>query len=265
MAMKKVIKISFFSFVLTLFISLLGFSQTESVNKNHLGIVFGNSNFHSRDQMLSPLNYRGNNFNTTISYTNRRTKGFHTAEVLFSIGDINTNVDHFTMNGIRTHISYGYRRELSTIKLKNTEIPFFIGGIIKSFLNIKISDNEDAFTWMFVNSLNISIGAEYRNSPRHSFLWQFHFPLISYVLRPPYAGSDEFLVEDPWEFKSSRYGDVAFINKYFMLANILTYQYGLSSRFDLVVKYQFQYHQYDQPRSVKMYVNLVSGGLNFKL
>jgi len=93
-----------------------------------------------------------------------------------------------------------------------------------------------------------------------------HFPALSYVIRPPYAGFDEESRENrdkPLKVLTTN-GEFRAANDYFMVFTRFVYIYRVTRKFDLKAKYQFSYHQYDQPREVKTFSNLFSAGLIFK-
>ncbi|MFQ5729341.1 MAG: hypothetical protein ACE5GN_03165 [Waddliaceae bacterium] len=239
-------------------------AQTNLSKKNHLGLTFGLSNYHSKDLMLSPLIYRGNNFEIDLSYLHKRKKSFHTLEISFTIGDINSNVPYHTQTGARAHIWYGYSRQITKFSLKDKTIPIFIGGLLKFFAEGAIPQDFENSTWILVHSLNINLGTQYPINPRHSLYWDLHFPALSYVIRPPYAGFDEEVRENHGLKNLVTNGEFHAVYDYLMLFTRFVYIYKLTEKFDLKAKYQFSYHQYDQPREVKMFTNLFSAGLTFK-
>ena len=264
--MKKLTHKLLLCLVLNILICMSTFAQTNLSKKNHLGLSFGISNYHNKDLMLSPLIYRGNNFDIDLSYLRKREKSFHTVELSFTIGDINSSVPFHTQTGLRGDIWYGYSRQITTFSLKDRAIPIFIGGLLKLFIDGAQEQDFDNSTYIGVYSLNINLGIQYTINPRHSLYWDVHFPALSYVIRPPYAGFDEESRENqdkPLKLLTTNGGFRA-ANDYFMVFTRFVYIYRLSRKFDLKTKYQFSYHQYDQPREVKMFTNLFSAGLIFK-
>ena len=216
--------------------------------------------------MLSPLIYRGNNFSIGLSYLHERETEFHTVDISFAIGDINSEVPYFTQTGVRVHIWYGYSRQITTLTIKNTVMPIFIGGLLKAFGDSAQEQDFNNNTYIVAYSLNINLGTQYIIEPRHSLHWELHFPVLSYVVRPPYAGTDEYIdrnAENRLKIITTR-GEFSATNEYFMLFTRFTYLHSLSAAVDLQAKYQFSYHQYDQPRNVKTFINLFSAGLIFK-
>lgn len=264
--MKKVIQKTLLCLTINLLLYQSIFAQQNISKKNHLGLSIGISNYHSKDLMLSPLIYRGNYFDINLSYLRQQEKSFHTVELSFAIGDINSNISYHTQTGARAHIWYGYSRQITTFSLKDREILIFIGGLLKLFADGALEQDFENYTRIFVYSVNINLGTQYTVNPRHSLYWDVHFPALSYVIRPPYAGFDEKSRENrdkPLKVLTTN-GEFRAANDYFMVFTRFVYIYRLTRKFDLKTKYQFSYHQYDQPREVKMFSNLFSAGLILK-
>lgn len=264
--MKKFLKQFIYYPFIILPLSQCVLAQTGSVKKNHLGFDLGISNYHSKDLMLSPLIQRGNNLNIALLYSHKSEQGRHSADIYFALGDLNTNVSYFTAIGIRAYLSYGYSRKLTTFEWKDAQIPFFIGGLLKSYAIVTGYEDWDSGSWIVAHSFNMTTAAEYTINPRHVLSWQFHFPLLSYIIRPPYAGFDEETsdnFEKPLKLLTKN-GKLASISGYFMLGSTITYRYLLSRKFDFVAQYRFEYHRYAEPRSIKFFTNDLSLGFFFK-
>jgi len=264
--MKKVIQKSLLCLTLNVLLCQSIFAQQDVSQKNHLGLSLGISNYHSKDLMLSPLIYRGNNFSIGLTYLHKRKTAFHTVDISFAIGDINSEVSYHTQTGVRGHIWYGYSRQITKFSLKDRAIPIFIGGLLKLFFDSAEEQDFNNNAHIVAYSLNINLGLQYIIKPRHSLHWELHFPVLSYVVRPPYASTDEYTDRNAGnrlKLATTR-GEFSATNKYFMLFTRFTYLHSLSAKVDLQAKYQFSHHQYDQPRNVKTFINVFSAGLIFK-
>ena len=148
--MKKVIQKSLLCLTINLLLYQSIFAQQDVSKKNRLGLSIGISNYHSKDLMLSPLIYRGNNFDIDLSYLRKHEKSFHTVELSFAIGDINSIVPYHTQTGARAHIWYGYSRQVTTFSLKDRAIPIFIGGLLKLFADGALEQDYENYTGIFV-------------------------------------------------------------------------------------------------------------------
>ena len=253
--------------VLLWFGSLSGFCQSTLSRSSSFGILIGNSNFHALDLLLSPLNYRANNFSAELFYRHRKSPVLQEVSLVGSGGDINTVVPHFTLTGVRAGLSYSYLRQVSAIGSKESEHTFSVGGILRAFMNVEGSEEHDVVSWLMVYSVNLAVQGDFVFNSNHQLSWQIYLPLIAMVHRPPYARLNESLLEsnNRFFFFFSIYGNIAAITDYPMIGNVLTYRYTMFNRFHFLVKHSFEYHKYSSPDTIKMFFVNISVGVNWNL
>ena len=253
--------------VLLWFGSLSGFCQSTLSRSSSFGILIGNSNFHALDLLLSPLNYRANNFSAELFYRHRKSPVLQEVSLVGSGGDINTVVPHFTLTGVRAGLSYSYLRQVSAIGSKESEHTFSVGGILRAFMNVEGSEEHDVVSWLMVYSVNLAVQGDFVFNSNHQLSWQIYLPLIAMVHRPPYARLNESLLESNNRFfmAISSYGNIAAITDYPMIGNVLTYRYTMFNRFHFLVKHSFEYHKYSSPDTIKMFFVNILVGVNWNL
>lgn len=235
-------------------------------NRKYLGLNLGLSDYHNKDLMLSPLIYRGSNFYFDLFYQLKKEKTLQTLEISSSVGDVNSNIPYHTQIGVRAHLGYGYSRQITTVETKGIPILIFLGGFIKTYADMSFPDNYDNGAMLVAYSMNLHASALSSFDDRHSLLWDLQVPAISYVVRLPYAGFDEEVQENatkPLKLVTKN-GQVVSLGDYFMFNTRLNYFYSLSERWSFLVKYQFFYHRFDEPRKTRSFSNNYSVGLVHK-
>ena len=237
-------------------------------NKNNIGIGFGLTDFHIRDEIASPLIYRGLGYSVSLMYSRVGDNDEHNVELTAYYTRLRPMYAEYHAENFRAGIRYDYLRQvLKTGKLNNV-FRIDAGGGLYTFFNIsayreqyypdEIMENLDV-AWYLTYSVELSALFQYEIKRSNSFEFQIHFPFVSSISRPAYSyvpgpeGNNDFEL----------FGRISPFWENFIVQFKLAYRHKLSDRLSVFIRYDFQYSSYDQPRDVKMYMNNLQAGTCF--
>ncbi len=254
--------ISTFTKVFCLFILLLGKSVAQETNS--IGIYFGLTDFHLRDDHASPVFFRGIGITPSIQYLYKGESVIQSVELSYYydyLGSININ---FNTDNWRGKVKYSYLHFITNF---NNQIKLFIGASISSFLSLSdyryIDDNLAIKSWYWNHSLNAELELIYSFNQKEYISAQFSLPTISNISRPKYSPSENYSYSTN-SYKVNMFGEMVYFPNNFFISTILVYQKLISARFGLQIEYEFYYSLYNKPKEVAMYMNNISAGLVWK-
>jgi len=259
---------------LFLLLILLGntaaFAQTDDERaggKNYIGVSFGGSDFHIKDDHASPMIYSGIGIAPSIQYFYRGGESRQYAEVSYYHGKLTTFEDNFHVTDNRGRARYAYVHSIIDFNLFDRKIVFFAGGSANSFLShsdyrysiLGSTDGRTIESWQWSTSLDLSLQLEYASAGKEFVSAQFFMPIVSNISRPKYSLSGDYhYLENSWKFKM--FGQTKLFTDSFSFDGILIYQRPLVGSFNLELSYEFYYSFYKQPQDIGMYMNNVRAG-----
>lgn len=267
----KIIRNNFISILLLFTISGYLFPQDEIKSpeiKNFIGVNFGGSDFHLKDEHASPLIFSSIGITPGLQYFYMGEVNRHYFEASYFSDRLTSISDNYFTDNRRGRFRYSYLHSITDFSLLNKRIDFFLGGSVCSFLSqseyyyqwLSSTYSRAMESWYWCNSLDLSAQLEYRSSSREFFSLQFYIPVIGNVSRPKYSPSADYnYVENDWKFKML--DETGFFPEDLSLNTILTYQRSLYWNINFEINYEFYYSFYKEPQKVNMFMNNLRAGI----
>jgi len=261
-----------FQLLIFLFLSNIIFAQIpDSTNKksdlkNSIGVSLGLSDFHVRDEMASPLTYRGTGITGCLEYKRKGEKSIHTAGLSGYYDILTTNFAKYDAENYRVGFRYNYLHRISELSIFKNNFKIYVGGGVYSFLNYShykeyISKIELInVPWYWSHSAEFSFLFDYFISHSNHVTLQFYLPIISNVSRPAYSSFGREL---------NRVGVVKLFGvmaPFWKNPNVqinVGFNYRINTWLKIFAQYNFQYASYSEPRKVAMYMNNLRTGTKF--
>jgi len=252
------------NFTKVLYLFILLSCKSFAQEGNYVGINFGLSDFHLKDDHASPLIFRGIGITPSIQFMYKGEAAIHSVELSYYydyLGSINTN---FNTNNWRGKVKYSYLHFIIDFIEPNNQLALFIGASLSSFLSLSdyryIDDNLAIESWYWNHSINVELELIYSFNPKEYITAQCGVPAISNISRPEYSPSNNY------SYSSNRYivttfDKMMYFPDNFFINTILTYHTPISRMFSLQIEYEFFYSLYNKPKEVSMYMNNARAGL----
>ena len=228
-----------------------------------LNLTLGFNNGLLKDENFSPLNYSHSGLLYGIEYlkVNNENK-------------FATSVDYYN-SILETDVSGNFEADLTIVNFKasyqwsikniNSKLKLHIGGELHASVNYINYNDKDAYSFLAAYSLNLKPSITYNFNNKNSINSSFSFPLIGFLVQPPYNGFDEQLEDNEDKpLKLLTDGEVTLPNKYFSFNWNVKYMFKIGKKINPFVKYQFNYQQASKSHSFKQVINQVTLGLNYK-
>jgi len=234
--------------------------------KNSLGVSFGLSDFHVRDELVSPLSYRGTGITGCLEYIRQGKKNLHFVELTAYYDFLETTYSRYEAQNGRIGIRYSYLQQISNLNFLKNDLKTYFGGGIYSFLNI--SDYKEFISnigilttsWYLSHSAELSLLMDYSMGSSSTLFFQVYFPLVSNVSRPSYTSYD---VESHKVGIDKLFGEMEPFWKNFTVQLKAGYNYFFNNWLNVFAQYSFQYSSYYEPRNIGLYMNNFRAGLHF--
>lgn len=245
-----------------LFISLLFcqnvFSETKAPAEHRIGLGTGFFRYNIRDELASPLAYKGSGMPVEVSYFSIGRKNRHEISFSFIKSELSSG-QNFTygkhsVNFEEVNLRYGYLRRLTRLFGKTGNL--FLGAQWCGFYSGRdfyYADDGifESFKDLFI-SLDLSILFELNVKNKAVFRGQFSCPVVALVGRPNYWGRSH-----PLSF------ELTSLPRLIRLKNLLSFEYPLSHHFDISIKYEFIYFSFPAPQKVKSGLDHLSLGIMY--
>jgi len=260
MTYKKLTLLLLFTHLAT--ILLAGDTDSLKLQNRHLtSINTGVSSQISRDEAISPFNYRGKAVPIAIGYQYLGGKSLHLFSSQFSHSELKSDLPDYPMVGLTHHVQstsfqlrYSYQRKIAAFSEYKTKL--FMGGEFSGFLNLRdhfFTTYSSHIMVDYFNSLSINafLTKEFNDGRQILFL-NVSSPVVSYVLlRGTYNAyvGDKI---DPLDLGENvlsqlmRSGDFVSVAKLFAIRFDLSYVRYLGDHFGINFKYNFHYYNYSQ-------------------
>ncbi len=252
------------NFTKLLFLLILFFSNSFAQERNHIGIHFGLTDFHLKDDHASPLFFRGIGITPSIQFMYKGESAIHSFELSYYsdyLGSINSI---FNTNNWRGKVKYSYLHYLTDLIKPDNQLELFIGASLSSFFSLSdyryINDNLAIKSWYWNHSLNIELALIYSFNQKEYISARLSSPVVSNISRPKYSPSENYSYSTNI-YKVDLFDKMVFFPNNFFINTILAYHTPISQSFGLQIEYEFFYSLYNKPKEVSMYMNNVRAGL----
>lgn len=243
-------------FIITLFI--LHPTVVCAKKKHQISVDVGLVNYTNRDDLASPLLYKGRQKTFGISYAYKGNKNWHWGRIGIMTGEIQTS--SFTSSADHSYgqLQYGYARLLSG--RANAKMTFWLGGSWDNMVSARdysfTSSNYSSGTvptGIAGSTLNINLLCDLLPFEKQRIVFFLSVPVVGYLLRNGYALHTPDItnrltsVKDYQRFRFSVF-----------------FEHPFSAYFKLRFTYWFIYHRYSQPRKTISVFHGLSGGISFQ-
>jgi hypothetical protein len=229
------------------------------------------SDFHLRDDYLSPVAFHGALPGATISYYRSTVRSRQAIELHFATGSINSSAQRRDIRQYLGSLSFSYGRRIRSSEGRRVPLALFLGGGISSFASktdLEATDQTSQYTfydqsWYWSHALDLQVLAEYRMAHRRQLTARLTSPLLRLVSRPEnahYFNSENAEVIDDF-LSAATSGSLTTFWESPVLALQLDYRHPVGSSADLEIGYRFRYTAADRPLELRMYSNTFRAGI----
>jgi hypothetical protein len=246
----------------------LSFSQDSSTilsfEPQHLLTLSSGISSHTvRDEMMSPLLYRGMQAPLTFSYRFRGIENRHTALFYFDNTELNSSitkvmndaaVSHY-INNLNLHLEYSFSTRAAVFENLNTTC--FLGARFSSMLNLRnhyFLQDKNHMSAEQMTGLGIHMLTETTlQQESNNFLRvEINIPCVSYVLFSERYNAnvsehfDDIDVENNIVWQLVTKGDVVTFNRLFEVQADVSYIFFVSNHIGVDLRYRLQYYSFAQ-------------------
>ena len=240
-----------------------GDSAIVSFESQHLLTLSSGVSLHSvRDEMMSPLIYRGTQIPIEFSYRFRGLSNRHTILFYYDNSELNSSItsnsSHYIKN-LNLNFEYSFATKVKAFEDFNTTC--FLGARFSSMLNMRnhyFSQGMSHESAEQMTSLGIYFLTEsfFRKESNNFLRVEINIPFISYALlnnRYNANVSEEF---DDIDFEKNilwqlfKKGNFISFNKLFEIQADISYNIFVSSHIGFDLRYRFQYYSFAQYQSL---------------
>lgn len=243
----------------------LGTNSIGGKYKNQIGIQIGYNQGYLKDLNFSALNYKEGGLLYSFNYTHQKPSGknIFNVDIDYCSGKLKTKVSKdFTSEITVANLEFSYARKLTK---KDNELTFYLGGQYNSYLQILDWEDLESFSFLATHGIGPKGLLTYNVNSKHKFTTSLFIPVFQNLVRPPYNGIDETIIENQDNtVKIIFAGKLASFDKFFGFDWKLNYTYAISNRFDLSATYLARYQNVAEINMVKHLQNQYAIGLNFK-
>jgi len=223
--------------------------------KHRISVDIGLANYTNRDDMASPLLYKGNQNKMGVFYNFKGTKNWHWVQVHLMTGEIQTSSLRSSADHYYGQLQYGYARLLSgSSSAKRT---FWLGGSWDNLVSARgysyFRGEFGTATGTLITTLNINLLCELLSSKKQRVVFSFSLPVLGYLLRNGYVPSSRDITNR-----------LVSLNNYQRFRFSSLYERTLSAYFKLRLTYWFIYQRYSQPLKTISVLHGLNGGISFQ-
>jgi hypothetical protein len=258
-------------FYLLLCSNVFGQDSLTFKTQHFIALQSGYSRHIVRDDIISPIVYKGSQIPILLNYQLLAKKGQHSLSLYYdylkltSSISIKTPYEAFYTKNYNAFIEYSYNRKLHTFMSWNTSL--FAGAGIKSLLNFRdhyFSNFTHYYSGEFIWSLDISFLIIKRfasfNNNNISFRYSmsiFAYDLLNYLYNANVAKTLSTEANHNSSFDLINTNRLVTINKYFEFQTELTYVKFINKYLGLELKHYFQYYNSEKFKNLfyTKYVN----------
>ena len=247
----------FIKIITILIINLLILHSTDvfAQKKHRISVDVGLANYTNRDDLASPLLYKGNQKKINVFYNYRGMKNWHWVQVHIMTGELKTSARRSFADHYYGQIQYGYARLLSVGSTTNRT--FWWGGSWDTMVSARgysyLREEFSTATGIFATTLNINLLCELLSLNKQRVVFSFSAPVLGYLLRNGYAVKTPDITNR-----------LTSLNSYQRFRFSSLYERTLSAYIKLRLTYWFLYQRYSQPRKTISVFHGLSGGISFQ-
>lgn len=238
-------------------------TDDQGFKKNQFGVSIGIDRGLLKDLNYSPLNYseKGNLYR--LDYRRGIPHVKFSVQAQYSTGVIQTDASSaFDTDYQKGFLALDFWKN---IKQPNSRNSLRWGLGYHFYIYYVDWGNQDAFSFLANHSINGNISVYRKISDRHALEAKLSIPVLSFLVRPPYAGLDEELsTNQDSPVKLITDGSLTSLHEMFEYTLDLSYFYKLSNRFLLQTNYSNRYQNVSEIKKIKHLQHQLSIGTTFK-
>lgn len=219
-------------------------AQTNRPKKNYIGLHTGTLSSSIKDELASPLTYKGSGAAIQLSYRFMGNKNRHSVSLSYSKSKLYPAADlpygKHSQSHFQRDLTYGYHHYLAS--LFRDRVKLYLGGVWDNHFSTRelfyIWNQSEIYSER-IFSLDISAILEFTISEKNQLAYQLSLPIVAFILRPPYAGKGPLIPK------------ITTMNRFVRFKNSLVLEHTLSRYFNIRLKYQYIYYQYPEPQRVQ--------------
>ena len=232
-------------FFLTVILCTSVLSAQSSSGKSHqIGMGTGYARYQIKDDLESPLTYRGWGVPFQLSYRYRGIQNVHDVFLSFGKSELQSSVSHWPfyhkIDQFRASLKYRYFRLISRMMKGNGR--FYLGGIWNTHVNTRnhfYSEDFDETYTEFISSIDVSSLFELDIRGPHSVFAQLALPTVALWVRESYS------IKGPLSIQlTSLHRFVRFMGRF-------GFELYSSNRYNMRFTYDFMYYHYTEPRKTR--------------
>ena len=239
-------------------------STLESFEPQHLLTLSSGISSHAmRDEMMSPLVYRGTQIPLAFTYRFRGLENRHTALFYFDNTELNSSitkvindapVSHYINN---LHLNFEYSFSTKTALFEDLNTTCFLGARLSSMLNLRnhhFLQNNNHMSAEQMTGLGIHVLTETTlQQESNNFLRvEINIPCISYVLLTDRYNANVSEKFDDVDFEEDllgqlfKKGDFVTFNRLFQVQADVSYIFFVSNQIGIELQYRWLYYSFAQ-------------------
>jgi hypothetical protein len=240
-------------------------STLVSCESQHLFTLSSGVSVHTvRDEMMSPLLYRGTRIPIEFSYRFRGLWNRHTFLVSYDSGELNSSITdktrqlHYVKN-LDLNLEYSFASEIAAYEDLNTAC--FLGARFSSMLNMRnhyFLRDKNHMSAEQMTGLGIYLLTEtsFQKGSENVLRVEINIPCISYVLltdryNANVSGNfDDLNFEENILWQLFKKGELVSFDKLFEVQADISYDIFVSSHLGFGVRYRFHYYSFEQYQSL---------------
>lgn len=239
-------------------------TMASSESQNLFTLSSGMSLHSVRDEMMSPLIYRGTQIPIEFSYRYRGLSSRHTLLFYYDNGELNSSITNRTreshyIKNLNLNFEYSFATKVTALEDFNTTC--FLGARFSSMLNMRehyFMQGKSHASAEQMTGLGVYLLTEtfLQNESNNFLSVEINIPFISYALltnRYNAGVSEKF---DDLNFEQNilwqifKKGDLVTFNKLFQIQADISYNIYISNHIGFGLRYRFQYYSFEQFESL---------------
>ena len=240
-------------------------STMVSFEPQHLFTFSSGMSLHSvRDEMMSPLVYRGTQIPIEFSYRFRGLQNRHTFLFYYDNSELNSSITNKTreshyIKNLNLNFEYSFATKITALEDFNTTC--FLGARFSSMLNMRnqyFIQGKSHTSAEQMTGLGVYILTEtsFQNGSNNFLSVEINIPFISYALLTNRYNANVSEKFDDLNFEQNilwqifKKGDFVTFNKLFEIQADISYNIFVSNHIGFGLRYRFQYYSFEQYESL---------------
>jgi len=238
-------------------------ASVVQLEPSHLVTLSTGMSSHSiRDEMMSPLIYRGSQIPIEVSYRYRGLSNRHALLIYFDNSELNSSITGNSSHYIKNlNLNFEYSFAVKTAEFQNLNTTVFLGARVSSMLNMRnhyfiqgISHTSaEQMTGLGIYFLTETA---IQNNSKNFLSVEINIPFISYALLTNRFNANVSEKFNDLDFEQNvlwqvfKKGDFISFNKLFEIQADISYKLFVSNLIGIDLRYRFQYYSFKQYESL---------------